>query len=692
MFRPIVIVVFLMTQVNCNDVYVLQNGFFGCLASRGHQSIEESYKTLFRCDVISYCANNKFTRFTRTVCGLINSDGGKSQMQWWITQSTRTVLKWMIDDFAVFKNDAQCSLSHVAMVTEHKQSYYCGRRLSWKQYSEGNVTIIQRFLMTMKYPSHFRLFFITKHSTSLIEDMKNSQASVNRVISINPGFSHFIHIEGLIMFHIGSFPFKVLHITVTPMKEYGFVDLTIYDGPSNLTPILLKYSRNGNYIHKTQSTSSFQALLVVSMNMTADHIMDINWSSSLQEVKHIPRKMYRQTKYNITHTSQNGLIHMMIFTNSSALNRNHLFRFYGPDTYSNAVDLFCQYGGFWLYSSSERSFTNPVLLLEQCSNDTFSGRLYSKLMYVAVVVVQYSSISSVTLEYVLENGEFDESNFYVSPVYPNQAVVVDQQFAVLQIFTEAMNLNNVSLYLTEASHEEFMEVYINFKHFTPEKGGCVCEAIVWYVPYQPDERSWCTSVVQKHNLTKKTLLSGRHIAPLEIKPKLARLNCKRCFASALILFQIQTSDHSDGYKYKVFSNQTNYVFQNLFSYSYSRHNHCNRKVKYWIRKYSAEGFEVRFYNRERKNSSSLSSTVTFAECVNGKKFIIQDTVYAGSTVRHLSQGCVNDCLISITANEGGSSDWHLSLLVSFQFFPLKAHTSYNVKRYYTAEGDRGFQR
>ena len=225
-----------MIQVNYNDLYILQNDLFGCLESRGHQSMEESYKTLFRCDVISYCANNKFTTFTRTVCGLINSDGGKSQMQWWIIQSTRTVLKWNIDDFAVFKNDVQCSLSHVAVVTKHKQSYYCGRRLSWKQYSEGNVTIIQRFIITIKRPSHFRLFFIVQHSTSWIEDVKISQADVNKVIRMNPGFSHFIHVRDHMMFHIWSFPFKVLDITVTPMKEDAFVDLTLYDGPSTLTP------------------------------------------------------------------------------------------------------------------------------------------------------------------------------------------------------------------------------------------------------------------------------------------------------------------------------------------------------------------------------------------------------------------------------------------------------------------------
>ena len=463
-----------------------------------------------------------------------------------------------------------------------------------------------------------------------------------------------------------------------------------------LTPILLKYPRKGNYIHKTQSTSSFQALLVISMNMTADHIMDINWSSSLREVKRRQRENpWGESHICVPRTSQNGLIHMMIHTNRSALFRYYLFRFHCSDTYSNAVDVFCQCGGVWFYSSSERSFSNPVLLLEKCSNDVFSGPLYSKLKYIAVAVVQYSSISSIIFKYRLNRASV-ESFFHVSPVYPNQAVVVKQQFRGFQIFTKAIKLDNVSLHLPDASHTQFVSVNINFKHFTPEKGGCECEAIIWHVPYQRDEQSWCTSVVQKLNLIRKIFLSG---GPFEIgwsfkiRPKLMRLDCIRCFASSLILFQLKIV-YLDAYQESYNQTSSAHVHHTLLTGKYrsSRDSKFSyKKVKYWIynRKQRAEDFEVRFYGRERRNTSSLSSSVTFTECVNGKKFIMQDTVYAGSTVHHLSQGCVNDCLISITANEGGSND--KSLWVYFKFFRLQTHISYNVN-HYTPKANNGLQR
>ena len=81
---------------------------------------------------------------------------------------------------------------------------------------------------------------------------------------------------------------------------------------------------------------------------------------------------------------------------------------------------------------------------------------------------------------------------------------------------------------------------------------------------------------------------------------------------------------------------------------------------------------MKIFTRDKKNSSSLSSHLTLSECVNGKKFIMQKTLYAGSSMRHLSQGCVNACLISVTANQEGSNskgyydqslDLHVQLLL-----------------------------
>ena len=483
MWRHIAIAMFLITQVNCDNVHTWQNSLFGCLEGRGHQSLAKSYKTLIRCNIIKYCSYNNFNQFTKTVCGLILSDEEKSHMEWWITQSKRTVLKWNIVEFMVFKNDAKCSLSHLAWITDRKRSYYCGYHLPWKQFSKGSVTVIQRFIMTLKQPSHFKLFFTAEHNVPLT-NKKKTQFDV-RTVQQSPIFSHFVQTDDLIIFLTRSFPFHVLDITVISVKKYASVDLTIHDGPSRRTPTLFNYNRFGNNSHGI-STSSFQAVLIVHINTTQEHVLCVNWSSHMMVMQN---KLFT-FMYGTGHTSQNGLIYLMSHMNDHRITLNS-YSFNGPDTFSNDIDLFCQYGGIWLYSSSEKTFANPVLLLEQCTNEGFRGQLYSKLQYFAFVVVQYTGISISTLKYCLDKNSRHPSLpiFDVSPVYPDQTIILEQQFLILQIFTGVRKLDNVSIYITDASNtHDIVATKINFKHITPEKG-CACKAIIWYVSYLLDEQS-----------------------------------------------------------------------------------------------------------------------------------------------------------------------------------------------------------
>ena len=362
MWRHIVIAVFLITQVNCNDVRIWQNGLFGCLESRGHQSLAESYKTLIRCNIIKYCSYNNFNQFTKTVCGLILCDEGKSHVKWWITQRKRTVLKWNIIEFMVFKNDAKCSLSHLAWITDRKRSYYCGHHLPWKELSKGSVTVIQRFIMTLRQPSHFKLFFTVEHNEPLI-NKKKTQVDVRKAIHLTPKFSYIVQTDNLMIFLCGSFPFHILDITMISLNKNVSVDLTIYDGPSKLTPVLLNCNRYLSNTHEI-STSSFQALLVVTTNITDEHVLSVDWSSHMKLVKSNCLHgwvLFLGNERCIEHPSKNELIYMMIHTNSDVITLSS-YTFKGPNcnTYSNDIDLFCQYGGIWLYSSSDRTFINPV--------------------------------------------------------------------------------------------------------------------------------------------------------------------------------------------------------------------------------------------------------------------------------------------------------------------------------------------
>ena len=684
MWRHIATVVFLITHANCNEIYIWQNSLFGCLESNGYESVAESHTTLMGCSIMKYCTDNTFKQFTRTVCGLIKSDQRKSHIRWSITQRKRTVLEWTFDKFVVFKKNAECSLSHVAMVTEHKISYFCGNRLTWKEYSKGNVTINQRFVMTLKEPSYFRLFFHTVYNTLLIEKRNIFRARVKNIIRTSPGFSHSIHVDDLMLFLIGSFPFQVLDITLTSTTKKSLLDLKIYDGPSKLTPALVQYSRSDKAIHEVLSTSSFQALVVVGENLAVEHSVYMNWSSHLEVPKFPKRQTYWHKKYfphtKFKHgTSQNGLIHLWMHQSDDFIRLlpNSFLSFKGPDTYSNAVDLFCQYGGFWVYTSSDRLFTKPELQLQQCSNYTFSGKSYSKLRYRAFVVVQYVGISSIQFSYSdvkprlarIRNWPYNDSrvrvahyNFY--------------DFHFQQIFSQDMRADNISLQLTGASQFNVMWVEVYFRHITPEKG-CVCEAIVSHTPSLHDGQSWCTSEVQKRNGLQKTFLSETYRRLEFRKPQSLRLNCKKCFVSGFILFQMS--------QFIIQSSQFHYHFQlGPYSNVYSNVKPGNK----WLYLQSAESSEMKiFYDGldKQHSNSPPSSYVTFSECVNGKKFIRQVTVYAGSPVYHLTQGCVNACLISIIANDYPSQP------LTVWLYPRPKHTAYTVKRY-TTKADRDVQR
>ena len=350
----------------------------------------------------------------------------------------------------------------------------------------------------------------------------------------------------------------------------------------------------------------------------------------------------------------------------------------------------------WLYSSSERTFTNPTLILEQCTNEGFSVTLYTRSKYIAVVVVQYPGISKSMIQYHAHPKHQSVKYFYVSPVYPDQTIAIEQQFHILQIFTRLQNLQNFSVYLTDSSYiNDIMGVDIIFRLITPEES-CACEAIISHI-HVHDEQKWCTTS-QEHNVRKQILSSVanriRSYTYREtsiLKPKHMYLNCKECFASGFILFELYQIKLS---KYTEVINQTLVTHVqpgDFFKYSSLGY----RNIKLWMHIKSAENFGVLIFPEYSEKTSSLSSNVTFLECVNDKKFVIEKTLYSGSSLQLLSQGCRNACLIAITANEKCNSiaysyiDDCLNLLI--QLRPLQNDTIHHAKMY-VIEAHEGVQR
>ena len=137
------------------------------------------------------------------------------------------------------------------------------------------------------------------------------------------------------------------------------------------------------------SSSSFQALLVLRMNFTNEQdVMLVNWTAhimdNVDEICSISGFNHDQRKECSSSLKHNGITLMKIFTNDLLDFAHH---FTGPDTYSNEIDLHCQYGGFWLYSSADKAFTNPVLHIERCSHNISIDKFFSNLEFIAIVVV-----------------------------------------------------------------------------------------------------------------------------------------------------------------------------------------------------------------------------------------------------------------------------------------------------------------
>ena len=393
--------------------------------------------------------------------------------------------------------------------------------------------------------------------------------------------------------------------------------------------------------------------------------------------------------------SHPGLALMGIHTDDTAINIRS-FRFNGPNTYSNAVDVFCQYGGMWLYSSSERTFTNPTLILEQCtmSNEMFSGMLYTRSKHFAVAVVQYPGINNCMIRYYTMpiSKHHSAQNFDVSPVYPDQTIVLEQQFHILQTYIRLENLKNVSVYLTDSPYiNDIKVVDIIFRHTTQEES-CTCEAIISHI-HVHDEQKWCTTS-QEHNIQRQMLSSVAYEDGITykitriLKPKHMHLNCKECIASGFILFQLEQIKLS---KYIEVINQTMVTLvQPGYFFKYSTLDY--QSIKLWIHIKSAENFKVRIFPDDSKKTSSLSSNVTFLECVNDKMFVIETTLYSRSSLQLLTQGCTNACLIAIAANGNCSnscSDQSLNLLI--HLLPLQNDTSHHAKMY-VIEAHEGVQR
>ena len=478
------------------------------------------------------------------------------------------------------------------------------------------------------------------------------------------------------------------------MKPDILQEVIIHDGPSTLTPAILHFNISAKEDVEIM-TSSFQALIIIAVNMiSTEYILSVSWTTHMEEINFgaCKQNYFTNHKQCFVYSSQNGLEHMAINNNDNALAINS-YTFTGPDTYTNAIDSMCQYGGFWVYVSSHKEFNKPVLLLEQCGPlKGLLGTIFSPLKYMAVVVVQYSGISSSRLEYsFLRSPKTTPPNLLLSPVNRHQPIIVKSAFNVLHILTEIKNMNNFSIEFSLQSMQiGYLPFKIYFIHNTLAPD-CSCKATIWHIP-RVNERSWCTHVHHEHNALQQNIYSQLwedfHGSTSVTKILNVTFNCKKCSITGITLLQLEQV-RNDVFEEHRRNLNLLHIRPEFFRRSYPFTLHRYRNVKIWLHVNTTSEFEMKIFSPARRNPSSLSSTIIFSECVNVRKIHIKQTLHPGQHFRHLSQGCINNCFVTITANgdETGMKYSDPSLKLKIKISPMHA-VDYN-HRLYRIIGENG---
>ena len=457
---------------------------------------------------------------------------------------------------------------------------------------------------------------------------------------------------------------------LTLMKPEYLQDVTIYDGPSDLTPVQWKYTRNNAIV--TCNSSSFQALLVLSMNCTnSQEVMLVNWSAHMMDDDAEPcrdSKDHLNTKECSSSIQHNGITLIKIVTND-LLDFTHHFT--GPDTYSNEIDLHCQYGGFWIYSSADKAFTNPVLHVEHCSHNISIDKFFSNLEFIAIVIVQYTGVSSSRLEFtqklqvrlypVREHSDVTDPalsrpNLVISSINPRQILMLSHQFQVLQIGTEINQLSNIVIKLSKTLNLFGLRLALTL--YTAERN-CICEASIWYTQRSHDAKSVCNSGHENYRLEQLTLSSKsqKTLKAFVVDPNNITLNCERCSASGFILFRATGvyDSYSPLQHFTLMHVQTNFFKRYSLSLS--------QKFVIWLKNSSADYFNVKITLASYHYSYHWSVEITFSECIAGREVTIHKILHSTTTFHHLSQRCINACLITILKREQYSPDHSLDLVI-----------------------------
>ena len=210
-------------------MYALQNhniwqrGLYESVNNR-HVSVIATFRNLMQCNLLTFTLDNHFTYFNNLAYGLIKANSEVESRRWWVTQKLATTLKWDILTFMVYKSpdSLECLGSYVEWMEHQKTSRLCGHMLPWLQYSGGNITINQQFIVTLKQSQTFTFLFYVISCKKYIEF---PQATFKKFAHIIPLPNHKTYDGDMRFYLIGSSPLQILNMNIIILMWTGMEGL-----------------------------------------------------------------------------------------------------------------------------------------------------------------------------------------------------------------------------------------------------------------------------------------------------------------------------------------------------------------------------------------------------------------------------------------------------------------------------------
>ena len=607
-------------------------------------SLSDTFHNLMQSDFLTYTQVNYFTHYSNLLCGLITSNPKLVKRCWWVNQKSATTLKWEILKFLVHKDSVECFASYVEWTENQKTFRFCGYRLPWQQYSGGNITITQQFLITLKHSSTFTFFFYVISYRKYIE----FPFAIFAFIIPQPKRISYDGDVGIYL--TGSSPLQILNLNITLLKGSRTEGFVLYDGPSHLCNQIMSYAGDPNRTNENKSkqsfnwekaTSSFQALLVIEvMNMPIVRTLIVTWSAT--HVKTLSPNL------RILNLYRNGLFHLHTIssqpTNREKRNTDeHGFyvtivslEFFGPDTFSNTLGLdLCQYGGFWIYGYNNENFPAKTKLFQHCSKDRITYmKLYITWEYAVIAVIQYLKkydiISKSKGVYEINTHNFERENvrFYPNLHYSeHQKWAVHEKINVLQILAHPRDIATV--HFGNSYSKPFQ---LTFWFHSPEKH-CSCQVEIY------SKQEWCSTEGLVHY--------EKLAAPVAVKEGIDPVNitfyCNKCNSPPFIYFsltQVSSLRERLGTQYK----QTDHVLVDPHTCNKPLH----RRMQYGI---NLAVWDIRLHNNyamalnislstSHKRYSKLINVrlnVQIQECNNNTKVLRQYDIKVGQNINLFTQ-------------------------------------------------------